>query len=493
MQVVVARELASWRKTTRGLLAQAVPPDAISWAPESGEQGLLALDEAHAVHETGDSDAGPQLRVPRAFLDLARRVLCHRDAAVFALLYSALWRIAHGESQLLSVATDPLVRDLDLRDKEIRRDVHKMHAFVRFREVDTARVGDAAGEGSDDALRIHGTHFVAWFEPSHLILPLTARFFRDRFAGMNWTILTPDACVSWDGADLHFLPGIPRPVDLAPDRLDEAWRTYYAHIFNPARLKISAMKREMPVRYWRNLPEATLIAPLIAAANARVGTMLAHEPSPARAVELQTSQREREAPLAERIARCTACPLHAAATQAVPGRGPRNAGIALVGEQPGDEEDLAGEPFVGPSGRLLRRALDELGVDPASLFMSNVVKHFSFVPRGKRRLHKTPTEREIAACEHWLHEELNAVDPRVIVCLGRTAHKALMPPGADAVERGEAYRAGNGRWFIHTYHPAFALRSEPEGGVAAYTAIVEALRLAVRLASEDMPVAGTLR
>src|SRR5690242_9347925 len=123
---------------------------------------------------------------------------------------------------------------------------------------------------------------------------------------------------------------------------------------------------------------------------------------------------------------CRRCRLGSIATQGVPGEGPRRAHIMLVGEQPGDEEDVKGKPFVGPAGRLLRRALDEAGIAQDDVFVTNAVKHFSFELRGKRRIHKTPAQREVAACHVWLEEELAAVRPRVIVALGATALGAVM-------------------------------------------------------------------
>src|SRR5262249_54420075 len=133
--------------------------------------------------------------------------------------------------------------------------------------------------------------------------------------------------------------------------------------------------------------------------------------------------------LREAATRCTGCELHRHATQMVFGRGPADARVALVGEQPGDQEDLRGAPFVGPAGEVLDRALAEVGLDRERLYVTNAVKHFSFVARGKRRIHQTPRLVEIAACRPWLEAELAVIRPEIVVCLGATAARAPLGPG----------------------------------------------------------------
>src|SRR5690349_1042001 len=158
-------------------------------------------------------------------------------------------------------------------------------------------------------------------------------------------------------------------------------------------------------------------------------------------------------PLKARLDACRRCDLWANATQGVAGRGPARAGIMLVGEQPGDEEDLAGEPFVGPAGRLLAKALSEAGIEPARVYVTNAVKHFKWEPRGKRRIHKTPAQREIIACRGWLAAELAQVRPTVIVAMGSTALKGLL--GDFQVRLTELLSKPfqhDGIWIIAVYH-----------------------------------------
>ena len=210
-------------------------------------------------------------KVPAAFLDLAQTVAAHSDERRWGLLYRVLWRLTHGgERQLLAVATDPDVRVMQTWRKAVSRDIHKMHAFVRFRLV---AKDEMTGR----------ERFVAWFEPEHRIVRLVAPFFEARFAGMDWSILTPDECVHWNGSGMHFTQGVSKSGAQDTDVLDDLWRTYYKSIFNPARLKVTAMQSEMPKKYWKNLPEASLIADLIAGSSARVQHMMDTEERPVKA------------------------------------------------------------------------------------------------------------------------------------------------------------------------------------------------------------------
>jgi uracil-DNA glycosylase len=331
---------------------------------------------------------------------------------------------------------------------------------------------------------------IAWFEPEHHIVAAIAPFFVRRFATMRFAIVTPSASVRWDGGRLTHGPGGSRADAPAADAMEERWLAYYAAIFNPARLKVDAMKKEMPVKYWRNLPEASLIQPLIRGAGARVAAMEARPATPPRTacasgagavMQDADSLRSDEgrpataADMARALDACRRCPLHADATQAVPGEGPAQAELMFVGEQPGDQEDLAGRPFVGPAGRLFDIALERSGIDRTRAYVTNAVKHFKFEPRGKRRLHKKPNTSEIDACRWWLAEEVARVRPRLIVALGATAafglagvqlpvqrSRGVLIPGADwpsdprrpGVVRSDAARPD----LLVTVHPSFLLR-----------------------------------
>jgi uracil-DNA glycosylase family protein len=187
--------------------------------------------------------------------------------------------------------------------------------------------------------------------------------------------------------------------------------------------------------------------------------------------------------LREAAAQCQGCDLYLRATQVVFGAGSRRATMMLVGEQPGDKEDLEGEPFVGPAGAMLKRALEEAGVEPEQIYVTNAVKHFSWEPRGKRRIHKKPRASEIRACRPWLEAEIEAVHPAVIVCLGATAAQSLL--GADfklTAQRGQAITSPLAKAVVATIHPSSILRApDTESRHAAFAGLVDDLRAAAKL------------
>lgn len=181
---------------------------------------------------------------------------------------------------------------------------------------------------------------------------------------------------------------------------------------------------------------------------------------------------------------CTACHLFRHATQTVFGEGPKGATLMLLGEQPGDKEDVAGKPFVGPAGGILNRALEEAGIDRTQVYVTNAVKHFKWEPRGKRRIHKKPNSREIAACRPWLEAELRAVQPGLLVCLGATAAQAVFGPQFRVTrERGKVLASEVAPKVVATVHPSSLLRQpDEESREREYKLFVADLRVAVKAA-----------
>lgn len=377
-------------------------------------------------------------------MELANLIALHREPIKWTLLYRVLYRLTHGERHLLKIEIDDDIRQLHLMEKALRRDMHKMTAFVRFRKVE--------GQTPEQ--------FVAWHRPDHLIVERMASWFRNRFGSMRWSILTPDKTAHWDLKELSFGPGVPRSEAPDGDVLEELWKDYYRSIFNPARVKVKAMKTEMPVRHWATLPEAQIIPDLLAQADIRVINMAKEQkgsaapfvPSVMDLGVLQKAARD-----------CKGCSLYEHATQVVFGEGPRDANVVMVGEQPGDEEDTKGHPFVGPAGRLLSKAMHEAGLDREKIYVTNAVKHFKFIERGKRRIHAKPTGIEISACRPWLEAELATLKPKLVVCLGATAAQSLM--GRDFRITTERAKFFPHRWapeLVATIHPSAILRTVPE-------------------------------
>ena len=434
----------AWREAARGFLAKNVPPDQILWGDDSASPDLFGADAA--------KPPSGQVKVPRSFVSMADKVVWHRDPSRFARLYAFLWRLRSDRAHMQDRG-DADLSVLRRMEKNVSRCQHKMKAFVRFREI-----------GEPDAAR---RSFAAWFEPSHHTVEPTADFFVRRFADMDWRILTPDVSAIFEGGKLRFEPGQPRP-ELPDDASEQLWVTYFRNIFNPARLKVQAMQSEMPKKYWKNMPEAAAIPDLIANAPARAREMAEAAPTlpPLRAERIQANLPEVnphwQAPcgdLPSAISACTRCPLHKPATQAVAGEGPQSAELMFVGEQPGDHEDLVGRPFVGPAGQLFDLLMAEAGLKREEAFVTNAVKHFKFLPRGRKRLHQKPSQDEIATCNPWLRAEIALVQPRLIVAMGASAAHALLGSGKAITDRrGRVEWRTDGLPVLITLHPSFLLR-----------------------------------
>jgi uracil-DNA glycosylase family protein len=189
--------------------------------------------------------------------------------------------------------------------------------------------------------------------------------------------------------------------------------------------------------------------------------------------------------VAEAAKKCTACHLYKRATQTVFGEGPKHATMLLIGEQPGDYEDVAGKPFVGPAGKIMDRALEEAGIDRKDVYVTNAVKHFKWEPRGKRRIHQKPNSREIAACKPWLEAELRLVKPKLVVCLGATAGRAIFGPSFRVTrERGKVLSSKLAPRVVATVHPSSLLRHpDEESREREFAHFVSDLRVALKAAA----------
>ena len=313
-----------WQKSARVLLARGVSPEQISWTDSTVQAALFAESE------TPEQDHVEGMKVTREFLETARKVVAHKNSDRFDRLYRVLWRLQN-EPQILDNPADPDVHHLHAMAKSINRDCHKMKAFVRFCE-------------------------------------LAGSFFARRFADMDWVISTPFGIAQFNDGEL-FYHEADGDRHAAADQTEELWRTYFSNIFNPARLKVKAMQSEMPKKYWKNLPEAALIPDLIAGAEKRVQAMRERMPTlvpgnlekiKAPHVEHPVFEHEEYSSIADlrhAATHCQRCQLHCFATQTIFGEGKDSAEIMFVGEQPGDQEDIAARTFVGPAGQIFTDAL----------------------------------------------------------------------------------------------------------------------------------------
>jgi probable DNA metabolism protein len=242
-------DFAGFRDAARRLLASRIPPEFVTW----DAQGRTSLFGDDVV---GNATA---CMLPRGVVELIQDAVCHRDPQRYALCYALLWRFEQGERALLEVASDPLVHQLLMLRQAVRRDIHKMHAFLRFRDAGAGR-------------------FVAWYEPAHFILPAAASFFVERFGSLVWSIVTPIGSLHWDRETLT-TGELGRRADVPRhDAFEAAWRAYYESVFNPARANPVAMRQHMPRKYWRNMPETAAIPVLLREATVRVAAMVREEP-----------------------------------------------------------------------------------------------------------------------------------------------------------------------------------------------------------------------
>ncbi|MDO9526393.1 MAG: UdgX family uracil-DNA binding protein [Gemmobacter sp.] len=464
--------VAAWRDEARMLALDGIPPEAVLWRVGADAGDLFGSAGAPAA-------VGPSvtLKLARDAVAGLETALCHSDPERFARAYDVVLRLARRDLRW-GDRSDPAMCRLLLQEKAVRRDIHKMHAFVRFREVGLPTAPRRA--------------FAAWFEPEHLIVEAAAPFFARRFGDMDWVIATPTVTARFEDGALSF--DLSRSTARPPEDATEAlWRTYFANIFNPARLMVSAMTSEMPRKYWKNLPEAALIPDMIRTAPARARAMQEAMPTfaPAYTDRLRpvrptpiTGPAVTLATMKPALDACRRCGLGVCASQAVAGEGLAQAALMIVGEQPGDAEDLSGRPFVGPAGQVFDRCATRVGLRRQDCYVTNAVKHFKFSARGKVRLHQRPDAAEIEACKWWLNLELREVAPRLVLAMGATAALSLTGNGADiSGRRGSIETLPDGTRVLITLHPSHILRlTDPASKTNAEALLTQDLNQARQLA-----------
>ncbi|WP_437879373.1 UdgX family uracil-DNA binding protein [Pseudomonas sp. LRF_L74] len=465
---------ADWRNEARRLLLAGVEPHAAHW---QGNADLFG-DQASAGETSGPVRT---FNIPKELPELLASAARFRADDRWALLYRVLWRVVEGDRSAM-LAGDIDGSELHRRIKAVRREAHHMHAFLRFRPC-----------------QHEGLDFIAWHEPDHEVLDLGAEHFITRMGRHRWLIATPAGAAHCDGEQVHYhQPCPPELRELARTDNDDAagdlWKAYYHSTFNPARLNEKVMRSHMPTRFWRHLPEGPLISRMMSEARAgqqRLGQTASVGARNGKEVLIASDRAQPKRGLSTALQGCQACGIWRNATCAVAGEGPQQARIMLVGGQPGDLEDLAGRPFVGPAGQVLDHAFAKTGLERGSIYLTNAVKHFKWTAQGvgKRtgtRLHAPAEPAEIEACRFWLERELAEVRPRIIVALGRTALASLLnvndPQRIDLADYGQQPLRHGDRWLLAAPHPAAVLRSSEDG--EKYRAdLIGALKQAKQLAS----------
>jgi DNA polymerase len=394
--------------------------------------GVPPHDVAWSVGgEPGDPlpESSASFGVSRTLVALAQIAIQARDPGRFALLH----RLVAGSDD----SAPDLARRLAL---SVRADAHRMRTHIRFMPI----------EG----------RYVGWYAPRHFVLEANARLLARRFPHLPVSVLTPDGGAHWQDSQPAFGPGADPPDDAA---LAALWRQHGAELLAGARPG-SAIPEAEALDEDPRPPDLPALGPVVLRGRA--------------APELDAAQSD--------AAGCARCPLAGPATQTVFGEGPGDARLMFIGEQPGDQEDVIGRPFVGPAGQLLDRALEQAGIDRRASYITNAVKHFKFVPRGTRRIHQKPETAEIAACGVWVARERAVLAPALIVLMGATAAQAMLGRLVTiGRERGRGFRLPDGQPALITVHPSYLLRLPDAASKAReYAAFVDDLRRAAELARD---------
>ncbi len=419
-----------WRRATRAFVLAGVAPPELIWIVGGGANDIA-------------TDADGSFTLSRSLVALAAQAFQVREKERFALLYSLVWRAHHGDLTL-SDADDPDLRIVRRWALAVRADAHRMRTLIRFAKV----------------TRDDQPHFLGWYQPDHFVLEANARLLARRDPANGFTIVTPDGSAHRDRDTLQFGSGLQHPGD--DETLLAWWESHYETILHSAHTGGGLPEAEELDEVPRPLDRPP-VGPVVLAESQTGGT---------RAVA-------REARACER------CSLYAQAMQTVFGEGPRDARVLFIGEQPGDQEDMIGRPFVGPAGQMLDTALEEAGIDRRRIAITNAVKHFKFTPRGRRRIHQSPSPQEIDICRFWLDAERTALNPTLLVLLGGSAGRAVLGrPVTVTRERGRPFKLPDGSTAFLTVHPSYLLRQPDEASRAReYAAFVRDLRMVRELIS----------
>ena len=419
-----------WRAAARSLALEGVPPEQVDWGVSGGDPKLPA-------------QAVGTLTVPRSLISLASMALQARAPARFDLLYRLVWR-AHAGERPMEDMQDAEVRRARGLAFAVRAEQHRMRTQIRYLRV--------------------GEDYVGWYEPAHFVLPANAQLLARQFAGLRVAILTPDGSAFWtDGSTVRFGDGVEGAAVPDDEALAAYYRGYGGEMGNSAQPGTSVPEAE-PLGEEPWPPDRVAIGPVVL----RRGT----DPG------INDAMHE--------AADCRRCHLWEPATQTVFGEGPAGAPVMFVGEQPGDQEDVIGRPFVGPAGQMLDRALIEAGIDRRAVYVTNAVKHFKFTPRGKRRIHQTPEAPEIQACRFWMDVERVRLAPKLVVAMGATAARAVLGRAVTiGRERGRPIALSEETQAFVTVHPSYLLRvPDEEARKREYRAFVADLRAIGKLIGE---------
>ena len=427
-RVVLANETDwdGWRTATRSLVLGGFAPEDVRWSVGAHGQEGDPLPE-------GKGNFG----VPRSLISLASLTIQARDPTRFDLLYRLVSRANRGE-RWLERTDDAEVRRAQSLARTVRAETHRMRTMLRYLPVH-----------EEDR-----TRYLGWYEPAHHVLEANAQLIARQFPNLTLSIITPDGSAHWDTAELCYTDGVERKTVPDDDALRTWWHTHRKGLLRHPRVGTTipaAGQLDEAARSPDRMPLGPVVLP-------------SHSDGSLHEAMLEASD-------------CRRCQLYERATQTVFGEGPAHASVIFVGEQPGDQEDVIGRPFVGPAGQIMDRALEEAGIDRRTIYITNAVKHFKFEPRGKRRIHKTPEMPEVRACRFWLDVELVRLRPKLVVAMGGTAARELLGRAVTITrERGRPIELPDGQTAFITVHPSFLLRVPDDAKAREYHAFVTDLQ-----------------
>lgn len=408
-----------WRRATRALVLADAAPETLRW--KVGGQ-------RHALPEATGS-----FNVSRNLVALAGLAIQAREPHRFALLYRLVWHANAGGLP----DNDPDLAQAHSLAFAVRAEAHRMRTHLRY-----MRVQDSEGE-----------RFLGWYQPAHFVLEANAQLIARRFSDRRFSIVTPDGSAHWDREALRFGAGLRQVEDDAT--LAAWWDAHHTALLDDTSVGTSIPEAEALDEAPRPLDQPP-IGPVV--------------------LRLQADPAVLEA--SHEAEHCRRCELYKPATQTVFGEGPAGASVMFIGEQPGDQEDVIGRPFVGPAGQMLDQAMAEAGIDRRTIYITNAVKHFKFTPRGKRRIHQSPDAAEIHTCRFWLDVERVQVAPKLLVLMGGSGARAVLGRAVTVTrERGRPFQLEDGQTAFITVHPSYLLRIPDEAGKAReYRAFVDDLK-----------------
>lgn len=443
---------AGWRNEARRLLQASVPPHAVTWEVDDADGTPDLFHDNSALVTTPPAS----LSIPRQLLNQLEVASRFRTDSRWALLYRILWRVSHGDRSAM-LAGDADGSQLHRRIKTVYREVHHMHAFLRFRSMPEP---------------VNPTAFVAWHEPAHDILEMAVEHFAERMGSSTWMIATPEGAASWDGEEIRISkpcpPALAELARAASETDDSLWLAYYKSTFNPARLNKECLEKNLPIRFWKNLPEGSEIPRLMR--DARAGGQLHGQTTTVSSMQGHViGSPTSHSP-------CQNCPKR---LKKQPSLAAESLPIVLLADQPG------ARPFGGAAGRFLDQALQDAGLNRCQVHLTCAVKYFNPLVEVKARARRQllmPSTQEIVHCRPCLQIELDRVQPKAILALGRTATQALIGEDSDFGKLyGRLIEDSAGRRVLVGDHPSELLWNHPIERQWHYDALVLILRQAKRL------------